>query len=168
MPGAFCPAAGAPMNRSARFHVFWCLSLLLLSAGGCHAAPDAATALRDDYHRFLFEGRQLVPLNPSSLSERPVGKLVVERVRITTEAGEDAVVLITRPPRAKRYPTILLQHFLGGRKDDESMSFLSSLLASNGYLVAAIDGRYRGERDNGKTLAQAIEEALVSGHGHPW
>src|SRR5438105_4964841 len=124
MPGAFCPAAGGPMNRSTRFHALWCLSLLLLAAGGCHAAPDAATALRNDYRRFLFEGRRLVPLSPTSLSERTVGKLVVERVRITTEASEDAVVLITRPLRAKRYPTVLLQHFIGGRKDDETMSFL--------------------------------------------
>src|SRR5436190_17000542 len=102
MPGAFCPAAGGPMNRSYRFCALWCLSLLMVASGGCHAAPDAATALRDDYRRFLFEGRRLVPLNPTSLSERTVGKLVVERVRITTEAGEDAVVLVTRPPRPKR------------------------------------------------------------------
>src|SRR5438105_5244642 len=106
MPGAVCPAAGGSMNRSSRFRAFWCLWLLLLAAGGCHAAPDAATTLRDDYRRFLFEGRRLVPLNPKSLGERTVGKLVVERVRITTESGEDAIVLVTRSPRAKRYPTV--------------------------------------------------------------
>src|SRR4051794_20603952 len=115
------------MNRCSRSRALCCFWLLLLAAGGCHAAPDAATALRDDYRRFLFEGRRLVPLNPSSLSERTVGKLVVERVRITTEAGEDAVVLITRPPRAKRFPTNFLQHFFGRPQDDESLSVLRHL-----------------------------------------
>src|SRR5947209_13342992 len=122
------------MQRSCRIRSLLCLGLILLAAGGCRASQNQTASLRDDYRRFLFEGRRLVPLNPTSLGERKVGKLLEERVRITTEAGEDAVVLVTRLSREKRRPTILLQHFLGGRKDDETMSLLSSLLASEGYL----------------------------------
>ena len=98
------------MNRSTRFRALACFSLLLLAAGGCRASQLGGSSLRDEYRRFLFEGRRLAPLNPTPLGQRKVGKLIEERVRITTEAGEDAVVLITRSPREKRYPTILLQH----------------------------------------------------------
>ncbi|MBM3460313.1 MAG: alpha/beta hydrolase, partial [Armatimonadetes bacterium] len=41
-------------------------------------------------------------------------------------------------------------------------------LATRGFLVAAIDGRYRGERQNGLSLEAAMLQALRTGKGRPF
>jgi cephalosporin-C deacetylase-like acetyl esterase len=156
------------MPRHHRPAVYAGAWLLLLALLGCQSAPPAAASLREEYRQLLFENRRLVPMSPEVLRERTVGENRVEEVKITTEAGQDAVVLVMRPKRERKYPAILLQHFLGGKKDDQMMMVLLGMLAARGYLVAAIDGRFRGEREKDMPLPKAIEEALRSGKGHPW
>lgn len=142
---------------------------ILLCSGALAAAPGRAeAATRDEYRRFLYAGRQLVTLNPRLESQRTTAGVRVERVRIATEAGQEAVVLVARPARLRRYPAVLVQHFLGGSKDEPTVLALMSGLAARGYLAAAIDGRYRGERAKGTDLLQAIDRALTTGQGHPW
>ncbi len=143
----------------------WLLALLAL---GCHPSRAAAPALRDAYRRLIFEDRKAGELNATPLKTTEVGQNVEERIRITPEAGQQAVVRLLRPRREGRYPAVLIQHFLGGNKDDTAITFLLSAFASRGYVAAAIDGRYRGERGEGKSLPEAIGEALKAGRGRPW
>jgi dienelactone hydrolase len=153
-----------PRSRLRSLLLLWLLALLPCSGPG----GPAAAALRDDYRQFLFAGRQVADLNPRLESSRTVRGIRVERVRITTEAGQEAVALVMRPSRPRRYPTVLVQHFLGGSKDDPTIVSLLSGFALRGYLAAAIDGRYRGERGREVDLVQAIDRSLVTGQGHPW
>src|SRR5262249_17457437 len=122
------------LRRTALLLSPWLVAMALL---GCHAAPPAAASLRDDYHAFLFANRKLAPLNPTVIRERKLGETHIEEVRITTEEGEQAVVLIQRPLKEKKYPAVLLQHFLGGTKDDQMIGLLMGMFAGRGYLVAA-------------------------------
>ena len=138
---------------------------------GCraqNATPAATTSLKEDFRRLVFADRQPSPLNPKQVAESTVGDVRVERVRFTPEAGYDAVALIHRPKAAGRYPTVIFQHFLGGTKDYIVFLPFYNMLAQRGFLVAAIDGRFRGERQNGKSLDAAMVESLRTGKGHPF
>jgi dienelactone hydrolase len=148
-------------------------SLLLAGAVGCQAqAPavlsPAAAATRDDFRKLVMSDRKAGPLNPTSLSVMDVGMVRVERVRFTPEEGQDATVVIYRPKAETKYPAVILQHFLGGSKDPPVIGMVANSLAQKGFLVAAMDGRYRGERQRGTSLEAAMAESLRSGKGHPF
>jgi hypothetical protein len=142
--------------------------LLAIAAPGCQGPLAASPPLRDEYRRFLFAGREVGKLDAAVVERTQLGKNRVEKIRITTEAGQEAFVRVLRPLPDRKYPVILLQHFLGGTKDDVTMSFLLNAFAARGYLAAAIDARYRGERGKGRKLAQAMRQAIETGKGHPW
>jgi dienelactone hydrolase len=89
-------------------------------------------------------------------------------VKFTPEAGQDAVVAIYRPKEPGKYPTVIVQHFLGGTKDHIALIPLLNALATKGFTVAAMDGRYRGDRQNGTSLSAAMLESLRTGKGHPF
>lgn len=148
-------------------------SLLFVGTVGCQAqapavlSPAAATT-RDDFRKLVMADRKSVPLNATSLSSSDVGMVRVERVRFTPEEGQDATVVIYRPKAEAKYPAIVLQHFLGGSKDHPVIGMIANNLAQKGFLVAAMDGRYRGERQRGTSLEAAMTQALRSGKGHPF
>ncbi len=135
-------------------------------AVGCRA--QAPASLRDEFRKLVQTDRAPVALNPRPISDTAVGDSRVEKVRIATELGEEAVVLIHRPKAEGRYPTVVFQHFLGGSKDYPALTLLYGALVQRGFLVAAIDGRYRGERQNGVSLDAAMLQALRTGKGRPF
>jgi dienelactone hydrolase len=155
------------MGRRGHSHPYFWLWLLCVTALALVGSP-ARASLREDYRQFIFQNRTLTNRNPRLEKRSNLGVALVERVRITTEAGQDAVVLIVRPRRQKPYPTALVQHFVGGSKDDALVLGLLSGFVARGYLAAAIDGRYRGERAQPLNLRQAIDRALTTGPGRPW
>jgi dienelactone hydrolase len=156
------------MRRSLGLVTLACLCLAAVGLYSRQQAPAAAPSLREDFHHFLFEDRQIGPLNAQQVSEGKVGQNLTEKVRITTEAGQDAFVRIVRPDKKGPLPVVLVQHYLGGTKDDPTVSFLLNAFAGRGYLAAAIDGRYRGERGKEMKLPAAIRETLRTGKGRPW
>jgi dienelactone hydrolase len=133
---------------------------------GCHA--QAPPTPRDEFRKLVINGRTPSPLNPQPITQMDVGNSRVEKVRFTPEEGYPAVVLIYRPKEAAKYPVVILQHFLGGTKDDPRLVAVLGQLAQKGFMAVAIDGRFRGERENGKPLALAMVEAARSGKSHPW
>lgn len=156
------------MKRSLVVAVLTCFCLLASSGAGCQQPLAAPPPLREEYRRFLFAGRDVGKLDAAIVERATLGKNRAEKVRITTEKGEEAFVRVLRPLPDRKYPVVLLQHFLGGNKDDVTISFLLNAFAARGYLAAAIDGRFRGERGRGTSLPQAIRQALDTGKGHPW
>jgi dienelactone hydrolase len=125
-------------------------------------------AVREDFRKLVTAGRKTVDLNPRLISRSAVGTVITERVKFNTEEGQEAVALIFRPKEEAKYPAVIAQHFLGGSKDHLLFAAMLNGLAQRGYLAVAIDGRYRGERQNGKSLAAAMAETLKTGKGHPW
>jgi dienelactone hydrolase len=155
-----------PNRRIASTYLLLFALTALLSVG-CRAQAPAAS-LRDEFRRLVMADRKPGPLAPEAISLKEAGAVVIERVRFTPEEGESAVALIYRPKAEGKHPAVIVQHFLGGSKDYELLAFLYGNLASKGYLVAAIDGRFRGERQQGKALQAAMAEALRTGKGHPF
>lgn len=149
-------------RRGACLLAFSLLFVPQLQAAERKETPDAG------FRRMVLEGRPQTPLKPEQLSEKKIGQMIVERVRLQMEPGEDAIALIYRPPQAGKHPAVVVQHFLGGSKDHFLFGPLMAGLAQRGYLVAAIDGRHRGERQRGRTLEAAMVEALKSGRGRPF
>lgn len=137
-------------------------------AGAAQPVQLQKSGTASEFRKLIFDGRLPAPLNAQQVSERKVGDLLVQKVRFTSEPGEDAVAVIYRPSAAGRYPVILVQHFLGGTKDHVLFGPLMAGLAQRGYLVAAIDGRHRGERQRGKTLEAAMVDSLRTGKGKPF
>jgi dienelactone hydrolase len=160
------------MNRLTFRAIALALTLLGGAALGCRAqvaaTPAAAVSTRDEFRRLVMGNRKTGDLNVQPVSASDLGKVHIERVRFTPEEGQSAVAVIYRPKEDGKYPAIVFQHFLGGSKDHLLMIPLMNSLAQKGYVVAAIDGRYRGERQNGKSLEAAMLEALRSGKGHPF
>jgi dienelactone hydrolase len=151
------------------------LGLLLLTlAPGCRAeTPHASGAaspesLRRDFRSLVFEGRTVRPLLPRTVLTHTAEGRRVERVQFETEPGEQAVAAIARPETAAgRLPAVIVQHYLGGTKDDPLIQGLVWQLAGRGYLAIAIDGRFRGER-GATSLQQAMDRAFETGKGRPW
>lgn len=131
-------------------------------------AADAPPSARDEFRKLVMANRKAAPLNPQMMAKNVVGDVLTERVRFTSEEGQDVVALIFRPKAEGKYPTVVAQHFLGGTKDHILFSAVLNALAKKGFLAVAIDGRYRGERQNGKSLGAAMAESLKTGVGHPW
>lgn len=149
-----------------------CLTALLTCvalAYGCRAqGVTSAPSLRDEFRKQVVAGRIAGPLNPVSLGTSDVGKVQAERVRFTPEEGQDAIAVLNKPKGAQgRLPVVIVQHFLGATKDHLALTVLLNQLAQQGFLAAAIDGRYRGERQNGMALNAAILQSLRTGKGHP-
>lgn len=145
------------------------LGLMTAFSIGCRAqAPGAAVPAKEQFRQLVMAERKPLQANPKLVSQMETGTLKIERVRFAIEEGQEAVALVYRPKAEAKYPTVVVQHYLGGSKDDILLGFAMAGMANKGYLVAAIDGRFRGERQNGKALPVAMLEALRSGKGHPF
>ncbi|MCC2668720.1 MAG: hypothetical protein K0Q72_1191 [Armatimonadetes bacterium] len=163
------------MNRTTLRAAAIALSLLGVGVGGAlgvraqtQAAPAAAATSREEFRRLVMADKKPGDLKPELISGNDVGNIHIDRVRFSPEAGEEAIAAIYRPKAEGKYPTIIVQHFLGGSKDHFLLLTLMNNLAQRGYVVAAIDGRFRGERQKGKALEVAMLESLRSGKGHPF
>lgn len=128
----------------------------------------AMPSVRDEFRKLIFADRKPGELKPVVVSRSTVGNVITERVRFTPEEGQDAVALIFRPKEEAKYPVVIAQHFLGGSKDHLLFAALLNGMAQRGFLAVAIDGRYRGERQNGKSLGAAMADSLKTGKGKPW
>ena len=150
--------------------------LLLLVSSGCRtpdapAVPAASKPVEMRFRDLILDDRRPAPLAPRTLSIREANGLRVERVEFTPELGERAVAVLMSPAQAgaARFPTVVLQHWLGGTKDSTPLVTVQQTLAQAGYLAVAIDARYRGERQrDGIDLQEAMIRAYRSGQGHPW
>lgn len=146
------------------------LVLLLLGlTSGCRAdAPAAHASLRRDFRALLFQGRTVRPIVARTILTNEAEGRRVERVQFESEPGERVVAAIARPAKESgRLPAVIVQHYLGGAKDDPLIQGLVWQLAGRGFLAVAIDGRYRGER-GAISLQQAMERAFETGKGRPW
>lgn len=147
--------------------------LLIALAPGCRAAgcgsSDADRAsLRRDFRALVYSGRTVSRIEPATILTSNREGRRVERVRFETEPGERVIAAIARPENAEgRLPAVIVQHYLGGTKDDLIIQGLMWQLAGRGFLAIAIDGRYRGERGQ-IGLQQAMDRAIETGKGHPW
>jgi predicted alpha/beta-fold hydrolase len=139
-----------------------------VTATGCRAA-EPESRLQAEYYRFLTAGRARGALKPETISQDTREGKRVERVAFTSEAGERVVAAVVRPETASgRLPAVIVQHWLGGSKEEFAIQALLWQFATRGYLAVAIDGRYRGERARGRTLQSAMIETLRTGKGRPW
>jgi predicted alpha/beta-hydrolase family hydrolase len=151
----------------------WLLAPLVAAlAGWAGLRPEAQAqqqpGLREEFRKLVIGERRPGDLNPQQISRNNVGQTIVERVRFTPEPGHDAVALIYRPKDGGPFPTVVAQHFLGGSKDHLLFAALLNGLAQRGLMAVAIDGRYRGERQNGTSLQAAMVQSLKTGKGRPW
>jgi dienelactone hydrolase len=131
-------------------------------------AAAAQATLKTDLQKLIRQDRSPCELKPMTLSESAIGNNTTQRVRFTPEVGNDAVAVIYRPKAGEKFPVVIVQHWLGGSKDNLALLPVLNSLATKGFLVAAIDGRFRGERQNGKSLDVAMLEALKTGKGKPF
>lgn len=139
-------------------------------AYSCRGQEQAqpAPSPREEFRKLVTAGRKPAELKPTVVSKTTLGTVISERVRFTVEEGQEAVALVFRPKEDGKYPAVIAQHFLGGTKDHLLFAAMLNGLAQRGFVAVAIDGRYRGERQNGKTLGAAMAESLKTGKGHPW
>ncbi len=137
-------------------------------AANSAAAATAQTTLKSELQKLIRQDRTPCDLKPMTLAESAIGNNTLQRVRLTPEAGNDAVAVIYRPKVGEKLPVVIVQHWLGGSKDHIGLLPVLNGLATKGFLAVAIDGRFRGERQNGKSLDVAMLEALKTGKGKPF
>jgi dienelactone hydrolase len=141
---------------------------LALVAAGCWT-PAVSASLAEEYRRAIVGGRKPAALKPEFLGRETREGKRIERVAFETEPGERAVAVVIRPESAAgRLPAVLVQHWLGGTKEDLPIQVLLWQFATRGYVAVAIDGRHRGERAGERTLEAAMQETLRTGKGRPW
>lgn len=162
------------MKRSLTLLAFVAAALTLAgtSLRNCVAAAPPAAAptasVREQFRQLIFKDRRPTPFQPQVVSKMESATVRTERVKISIEEGQSAVAIVSRPKEAGKYPAVIVQHYLGGSKDVFLFGSLLGGLAQKGFVAVAIDGRYRGERQNGKSLEAAMAESLRTGKGHPW
>jgi dienelactone hydrolase len=156
--------------------------LMIGATAGCRAAEEQG--LRDAYRRELESRRARTDLKSETLkSETREGK-TIERVAFWSEKGERVIAVVIRleapadrAAKRERLPAVIVQHWLGGSKEEFAVQALLWQFATRGYLAAAIDGRHRGERagtrdgggrTQGSPLQAAMIETLKTGKGRPW
>jgi dienelactone hydrolase len=151
------------------------LRMALCAALIAACAPSRSASLSEEYRRALFNGRKPVVLKPEVLRQETRDGKRIERVAFETEPGERVVAVVIRPESAEgRLPAVLVQHWLGGTKEDLAIQVLLWQFATRGYVAVAIDGRHRGERAAGRgsgpsaSLETAMQETLRTGKGRPW
>jgi dienelactone hydrolase len=144
----------------------WIGALAYASTSGCRATETPS--LSPQWRSFILEGRKPAEMAPKVLESNVRDGKRVERVAFETEVGEKAIAVVVRPEAGtERLPAVIVQHWLGGTKDEFLIQTMIWQFASRGYLAIAIDGRYRGGRGT-KTLEEAVREALRTGKGRPW
>jgi len=144
----------------------------LLIAAVCIASQTADRG--GDRAAFLaLIDRPRVALNPVVAKRAAIDGMVEERLRFSSEAGQDVpTLLVKRDGRAGRRPAVIVLHGTGGSKDGHGPRLKE--LAMRGFVAVAIDARYHGERaarpaDGALPPYQdAILRAFREGREHPF
>ncbi len=118
--------------------------------------------------------RPRVALEPeTSALPAPEPGLTEEHVTFAAEAGDRIPMIVVKPEGgAGRRPAVIFLHGTGGRK--EQHAGLLAALARRGFVAAAIDARYHGERTKAvagpasSPYSNAILRAFRAGGEHPF
>jgi dienelactone hydrolase len=129
-------------------------SLLSLSAALSLRSQQAST--RDAFLRLI--GRPRVPLAPQE-RQLVAGAFPRLHFRFASQAGQRVPGVIVKPAGAARLPAVVVLHGTGGSKEGQLP--LLERLAARGFLAAAIDGRYHGERAGSATGSAAYVDAIL-------
>ena len=129
-----------------------------------HSVPMPPTDVKTAFLKML--DRPQVPLDIKTHETKPAHRGVVsERLDFAVEAHPDGTTervpaLVVRPEgMTGRLPAVLVLHGTGGRKEG-SWQWLEQL-AHRGFVAIAIDGRYHGDRAEGKKGTKAYNEAIA-------
>ena len=122
---------------------------LLLAAFVLYAEP---TTTRQKFLQLVDRPR--VALNPQLDPNTAIGEgLDQQRFQYNSELGERVPGILVKQASLKttsRLPVVIVLHGTGGSKD-ASLPYLR-ILARNGFLAIAIDGRYHGERRGAESI----------------
>lgn len=163
------------ISRMRRYPPSRAALLPLCAALTAAASPFAGvTAASETRARFLRTiQRPSAPLAPR-VDVQPAGPgLRRERFTFAAEPGErvPGILLAPAAPGGRR-PAVILLHGTGGSKADARILKLAEALVARGFIAAAIDGRYHGERVRaGAGAAEYVAAMLRSyrtGEGHPF
>jgi dienelactone hydrolase len=141
--------------------------LLLAACLGCQVVhAQKASSARAEFLQLIDRAR--VPLAAEISALPPSGRLPREHFSFATDARERVPGIAIKPAAARgRLPAVIVLHGTGDSK--EGMAPLLEALAARGFLAAAIDGRYHGERAAGpNAYPQAILRAYRNGREHPF
>ncbi|WP_435019062.1 alpha/beta hydrolase family protein [Tundrisphaera sp. TA3] len=145
------------------------LGLLLIPIPLRAQAPPPLPPAAEIRARFLKDlDRPRVPLDPREEDVPATGsEFARQSVSFASEAHPDGSIervpaLVVKPrdgaDRGRR-PAVIALHGTGGNK--EGMKPWLEELASRGFLVMALDGRYHGERAGGRPGTEAYNDAIV-------
>jgi dienelactone hydrolase len=146
--------------------VSFAVAVLCLSAATSTRAGDG----RADFLKLIERPR--VRLAPELVPEVTTNGLTQIRFSFATEKGQrvPGVLLKREDSRGGRRPVVIALHGTGSSK--ANMLSLCRKLATNGFVAAAIDARYHGERiTSGKGTEEynaAIARAWREGREHPF
>ena len=133
-------------------------------------ASDAAR-VRAAFLKVIDRAR--VPPAPQTALRLDSGRYAAEHFTFASEAGERvAGILLKLADSNGQRPVVAVLHGTGTKKEDQLA--LLRALADRGFVAAAVDARYHGERAHTSAGAQGGEyvEALLrayrSGKGHPY
>ena len=134
--------------------------MLLCTFNFINAQVPSPEKVRKDFKKLLQ--REVVALRPS------IQTLITDSVRIErgyfySEAAERVPFLIYKPisTTIQKFPVVICLHGTGGSKDSEAIRELLFRLSKLGFMAAAIDARYHGERVEASKGRNYYVEAIV-------
>ena len=153
--------------------LYCCLvSGLLVSSTGVLAQetgkllPDS-TDTRTAFLRMLDRPR--VPLAPEVRTLPETDGLHYEHFTFASEQDERVPGILMKQNGPNRRPVVIVLHGTGGAK--ENHIGLLKILAGQGFVAVAMDGRFHGERQTGTGAArygEAMLQTYRTGRGHPF
>lgn len=155
--------ARPPLERRIASPLLAVIAVSLVVAVHCAAAfaalqTTSAASTRDAFLKLLDRPR--VPLAPSVRPRPAENGLVTEEVSFASQPGERVpTLLIKRAGVESRQPVVIVLHGTGGSK--EGMASRLRSLAGRGFVAAAIDGRYHGERGKASTPGMSPYQAAI-------
>ena len=158
----------------------WSVQFVRLLAAGLLALQFSMAALADgaaDTRAAFLRvvDRPRVALKPELAEVAPVEGFKKYHLWFQSDATERVPGYLLLPDPAKfkgRRPVVIALHGTGGSKDKAEITDLMLKAARAGFIGAAIDGRFHGERTRAGTGAveynEAIARAFRAGEGHPF
>jgi dienelactone hydrolase len=146
--------------------------MVLLCSGVLAAQSPPAGGTRAAFLALIDRPR--VPLAPEVRPLPPLEDgLVQEHVTFAAEAGERVSMLLVKTAAAAgRQPAVIFLHGTGGNKEQQLTRLKT--LARRGFIAAAIDARFHGERTGNvpgpaaSSYSNAIYRSYQTGKEHPF